>query len=333
MSAETIEIVGSADRLHALAVDWWDLWARSESATPFQSPAWLLAWWRAFHPGALATIAVWRSGGLVALAPLYLSDDEHGRRLMPVGIGISDYLDLIADDRPALDALATGAAQVAGWRRWELEELAPGAVAHGVGVPSGCDLDEADQSTCLVVPLGTPAAERLRPSARRHLNLARNRARRAGLDLRRLGSADAAAFLAELVRLHEARWTARGEAGVLADPRVRSFHGDVAPELAGRGLARFYLAVEGGAAVAALLVLAGRDRAMAYLSGLDPEEAHASPGRLLLDRAVEDAAEEGLGEFHFLRGREPYKFEWRAEERRNRRRSFVRRAAPDEARP
>ena len=46
------EIVTNAARLTALQPDWWTLWDRSPAATPFQSPAWLLAWWRNFSPAS-----------------------------------------------------------------------------------------------------------------------------------------------------------------------------------------------------------------------------------------------------------------------------------------
>src|SRR5690606_6903365 len=58
--------------LSQLAPEWWELWRRAPTATPFQSPAWLLAWWQAFAPGQLFTIAVRNSRGLAALAPFYL---------------------------------------------------------------------------------------------------------------------------------------------------------------------------------------------------------------------------------------------------------------------
>jgi len=43
--------------------------------------------------------------------------------------------------------------------------------------------------------------------------------------------------------------------------------------------------------------------------------------------AIEAAIAEGAREFHFLRGREAYKYEWGAVDRWNRRRSFRRAAA------
>jgi hypothetical protein len=48
------------------------LYARSPQASPFQSPAWLLAWRRCFAPEQLWVLAVRRSGALIGLAPFYI---------------------------------------------------------------------------------------------------------------------------------------------------------------------------------------------------------------------------------------------------------------------
>jgi len=121
--AQTID-EGAA--LAALVPEWWDLWHRAASATPFQSPAWLIAWWRHFHPGELFCVAVRDGRRLVALAPLYIEDGAFGRRLLPVGISMSDYLDVLLD--PAVGREA-GAALVRhlethaqAWDGWDLEE-------------------------------------------------------------------------------------------------------------------------------------------------------------------------------------------------------------------
>jgi Acetyltransferase (GNAT) domain len=52
-----------------------------------------------------------------------------------------------------------------------------------------------------------------------------------------------------------------------------------------------------------------------YLTGFDPALAQLSPGRLLVARALERAGDDGAFELDFLRGREPYKYEWGAVDR------------------
>src|SRR3954449_12265445 len=91
----TTETVDTVEGLTRLLPQWWALWDRCPMATPFQSPAWLLPWWRAFAPGTLQVVAVRRADRLVALAPLYR--EHRSGRILPLGIGVSDYLDLLLD--------------------------------------------------------------------------------------------------------------------------------------------------------------------------------------------------------------------------------------------
>src|SRR3954454_16129547 len=125
-------VLRSTDELEALAPAWAELWARVPAATPFQAPAWLLSWWRTLGGGGLLVVALRDDPGcLVRLAPLFIYVDGSVRRLMPIGIGISDYLDILLD--PTMEN-AAAAALFACLRqerdRWDViafEELNPGA--------------------------------------------------------------------------------------------------------------------------------------------------------------------------------------------------------------
>jgi CelD/BcsL family acetyltransferase involved in cellulose biosynthesis len=324
------EIVTDTVGLEALEPEWWELWRRMPTATPFQSPAWLIPWWRRFHPGALSTAAVRHRRRLVALAPCYIENAEL-RRLLPIGMSISDYLDVLIDPAfaaPAAAAIASAMSRTDGWDRWELEELAPAAAARGLPVPPGCRCESFEQSSCpvLVLRAGVDAVDSLLSSSqRRHLKLARNRATRRGeMEMRRVGEYEIGAFLAELCRLHTKRWAGRSEDGVLADSRVAAFHRESMPLLHDAGMAQLYLALLDATPVAAVYGMSHCSRIYLYLTGFDPEYAFESPGRMLLAHVVEEALRTGMQEVHFLRGREPYKLEWRPEERTNLKRSFVR---------
>lgn len=114
--------------LIAVEEAWWELWRRCPAATPFATPAWCLSWWEAFGPGRLQSVALHDDDGrLVALAPLYLEEGAGWTRLLPIGIGITDYLDVLVDPaggpeigRRLAEAVASG---VPDWQVWELEEL------------------------------------------------------------------------------------------------------------------------------------------------------------------------------------------------------------------
>jgi len=111
---------------------------------------------------------------------------------------------------------------------------------------------------------------------------------------------------------------------VLADPRVRRFHGDAILGLLQAGLARLYALEIGGSTAGVYYGFVHAGRAFAYLHGFDPTYEYESPGTILVGHAIEEAVREGAREFHFLRGRESYKYRWGARDRWNRRRTFRR---------
>jgi CelD/BcsL family acetyltransferase involved in cellulose biosynthesis len=125
----------------------------------------------------------------------------------------------------------------------------------------------------------------------------------------------AGALLAGLFELHRARWAARGEPGVLAGAALERFHIDAVAALARGGLVRLIGLALDGTLRAVFYGLVDHGRLLFYLSGFDPQIARLSPGRLLVARAIERARDEGAFELDFLRGREPYKYEWGAVDR------------------
>lgn len=122
-------------------------------------------------------------------------------------------------------------------------------------------------------------------------------------------------MLTALFTVHSARWAARGLPGVLEDEKVRSFHELAAPALLEAGLLRLFGLRLDGKFVAVFHGLADRQRLHAYMTGYDPAVPHPGLGAMLFGRAILAAAEEGMQELHFLRGREPYKYTWGAVDR------------------
>ncbi len=326
-----IESVADAGRLFALEAAWWDLFARCPDATPFRSPAWLVPWWRAFAPGPLRSVAAWRGDVLVALAPLYL--EEASRRLLPLGIGLSDDLDMLAapDAGPAVGPAVFDALwREPGWDALSLEELGPGATALSWVAPPGWSDDVAPQSRCpaLVWDDGTADAGAVVPPGKlRKLRMARHRAGRRSAAVEIATPDTAHAHLDALFRLHAARWESRGEAGVLADASVQAFHRGATPRLAAAGLLHAtLLRIEGR--VAGVFHGLRRGRTIhAYLGGFDPAFAFESPGTVLMGHALDTLVAGGAGTLNLLRGAEPYKYEWGAVDRINSRR-LLRRPAP-----
>jgi CelD/BcsL family acetyltransferase involved in cellulose biosynthesis len=335
MTALSVHEIRSAPALAALEPEWWELWRGCCAATPFQSPAWLLSWWDAFAPGDLFALAVRRGERLVGLAPFYVEIGPLGRRVLPLGISVSDYLDVLAEDGCADGVCGALARHMAGcalpWDTWELGELAPSAIALRLPPSNGCTDSSQPDSACPVLEL-PPSAKELDgaiPSRkRRDLRAARHRAaRRGAVEITLATLFDGADTLAALATLHRARWQSQGEPGVLADPRVHRLHAGALSTLMRLALVRLYtLRIAGQIAGVYYGFLHGQ-RGYGYLTGFDPAFAFESPGTILIGHAIKQAVREGAREFHFLRGREKYKYQWGARDRWNRRRVFQRTAA------
>ncbi|PSC05043.1 glycosyl transferase family 1 [Alsobacter soli] len=324
MSELQVETIRDKAALAGLAPAWRDLWARA-GATPFQAPEWLLPWWDVFHPGALAAFAVWNGPALVGLGPLYVEDGPHGRRLLPVGISLSDHVDVLLD--PSCAQAAAGAMAEAVARLGlplQFVDLAPGTSGWRLPLPAGWFEQRGEGEPCPVLALspgpedggGLPVC--IPAARRRKVRMARHRAERRGeVHVERCGPEQSHTFLCLLSRLHGARWRDRGEAGVLDDDRVQQFHRAAASGLLGAGLAEALVLRIGGVVAGCYYGLKDASRSYAYIGGFDPEFARESPGAILLGQAIGDAARRGSVEFSFLRGAEAYKYEWGAQDRHN----------------
>ena len=313
--------VTTGEGLEALSPEWDALWERCPHATPFQSPAWVLPWWRRLGCGRLWVLTLRRGGRLVGLAPLCVSR-YYGtplRRVCILGTGNTDYLDLLLEPEAAelgtrllLDHLARER------RRWDFcdfQQLRADSPLLHTAMPAGLRAEIRTQETCPVLSLsgrGEGVEEWLSPRMAANLRYSRRRLAREG---GRLETADADTLgetLDALYRLHAARWNRRHLTGAFAGRRTREFHREAAAALLERGWLRLYgLRLEGDLCAVLYCFLCG-GRAYYYSGGFDPAIGALSPGTLLTAHAIDDALRNGAAEFDFLRGDEAYKYRWGA---------------------
>jgi CelD/BcsL family acetyltransferase involved in cellulose biosynthesis len=322
MSRVDIDELTTTEELEALEPAWADLWHRASSATSFQSPAWLIPWWRHLGGGALRVLAARAGGRLVGLLPLFLQAPE-GEKLLPLGIAISDYLDGLYEDghgpEVAAAVLRHLVEQHRDWRACELHPLPAGSPLLEAPLPPESSADIQPFEPCLVVEL-PPEATSLRHVLPKRM---RKNLRYFGMRAARLGRvgfetatvASLAEVLEALFELHTARWARDDRPGVLADPAIGAFHHAAAPALLRAGLLRLHALRLDGRIVAVLYALHAKRRAYCYMSSYDPDLAEISPGTLILAHAIEQAIGERACEVDFLRGREPYKYFWGVRER------------------
>lgn len=294
----------------------WALWHADPRATPFQSPAWLDAWWTHLGGGARRDAEIRDADHrLVGALPLFVWHEAGIRRLVPVGAGHSDYADALL--APGIEPERLWPAILRDDGAFDevlLPDLRPDSPLLSPP-PAGWIAVDEPAEICPVLTLprrGSPLAGLTR-SQRRKVVHDRNRAAALGGVTEALVGPEAIdEALDALFSLHGARWARDGQPGVLAEPRIQAFHRAAAPALAAAGLLRISVVRHDGRIVAVLYGLADRTRWHSYINAVDMSVPGQSFGTLAFACLIEAAAGGGAGEFHFLRGEEPYKYRWGA---------------------
>jgi CelD/BcsL family acetyltransferase involved in cellulose biosynthesis len=310
--------------------EWRELWDRSERASPFQAPDWLVPWITHFAADTLRIFTLRRRGRLIGLLPLFEHSGKTGRRLLPCGAGLSDYLDGVWDDGTDPQELAPLLARAARTGTLDLFNLCADAPLLSAPLPDGIRDLPGESGMCPVLPLDSrdPFAACPAPMIR-NLAYGRRRAAKSGkIRVDQVAGETLPATIGIFFHLHDARWRQRGQPGVLSDEAVRRFHRDAAPRLLRAGLLRLYVLKLDDRPIAALYGLLAKRRFHYYLGGFDPAFAPLGPGTILIGHAIEMAAQEGAAEFDFLSGREAYKYRWGAVDRRLRSRMIGLAPAP-----
>ncbi len=232
MSGVGIEVVKTIVRLEALAPEWAALWQRVPATTPFQSPAWLVPWWRHFRPGRLSTVGLWRAGRLTGVLPLYHADESPGGNLRLLGGGNTDYLDALVEPGCARElgpVIGEALAQIRepdeAVRLERLPAWSPLACVEG-------DFDRGrEDEPCPVLDL--PHGSRSCWKDARYL--LRRLGRMDGFAIRTAGGDDLGVAIDCLAALHASRWAERGMPGIFADPTNAAFLREAAAALLDAG--------------------------------------------------------------------------------------------------
>ena len=318
MSGLTVEEVPGAAAFEELGPEWTDLWLHAPTATPFQSPAWLIPWSRHFGTAETITLVLRRAGCLVGVMPLFVWAREGRRTVFPGGIGVSDYLDgtFAAGEEEACGAAVLDwlTADPARWDALEFQELRPESpLLTAAANPEWTD-SRGPQSLSPVLALAAPDPLSAVPRGMRgNLRYYRNRASKLG-SLRTETATEKTVpdLLDGLGRLHRRRWSKVGQDGMMADTALRELHRQAAMGFSALGVLRLYAMYLDERMIAALYGFLFQSRFYFYLSGFDPDLAELSPGTLILGHAVQEAGREGATGFDFLRGPESYKHLWGA---------------------
>jgi CelD/BcsL family acetyltransferase involved in cellulose biosynthesis len=305
-----LELVKSLDELRP---EWDDLAERSRNL--FSTWEWNALWWEHFGRGRELATAACRDGDgrLVAVLPLYVWRSVPLRTLRFVGHGPSDALGPIC--APAdVPAAAAALHRLLGTARWDafVAEQLPGDQDWGALVGGR-----------LLAQEGNPV---LRFDGRTWEELLASRSRnfreQVGRRERKLFREHDAAFrlaapaaldadLDVLFSLHRALRQGRSTA-FLGD--AEPFHRAFAHAAQERGWLRLWFLEIDGRAVAAWYGFRYGGAELYYQAGRDPEWDRAAVGFVLLVHTIRSALEDGVREYRFLRGDEPYKYRFATED-------------------
>jgi len=294
------QVLHSIEEMQSLTPEWSALWRACPSATPFQSPEWLMPWTRHLFKGGQILMLTIRDGeDLIGLAPLFCWGTAE-RTISFLGAGISDYGDLLF--APGREGDCVSAVQQflvdeqANWDVLDLQELRSG---------SGLLSLQSAKEECSVCPVLDLQTYPDSMDSKHKVDV-----RRAGNKLRKQGDLDfvAAASLDEFFHLYQLRW------GTM-DSDLRLFYTDSASALAGSGLLRLCSIRIAGKAAAAIFAFTAHKTLYCYLSAFDSAMSKQSPGAVLLGWLIDQAISEGMKEVDFLRDNEAYKYLWGARDR------------------
>jgi CelD/BcsL family acetyltransferase involved in cellulose biosynthesis len=117
--------------------------------------------------------------------------------------------------------------------------------------------------------------------------------------------------------LNRKRFRAKGIKGYFEDGSRKNFHIEIAKIFAAKGYLHLGFLVVNEKPVAADYSFKYKQKLYAFLSGFDPEYSKYGVGRISELYHIKSAIEEGINEYDWMRGFEPYIREWTASSKNN----------------
>ncbi len=312
----SVELYEQADGFDRLAVEWRDL-VDSAQGGVFLHPTWQRLWWRHLAGDAQLQLYAFREGTtLVGLAPLMRL--ASGELQVVGGVDVADYLDVLYLPGRSCDVfgklLDTLAAR-SDWTSLSLQDvpeqsLTRHCLVNAAGERGIAALEEVEE-VCPRIKLPGSFDEYLetltsddRHELRRKMRKASNRRgyRFTALE----ATTDLAGSIEEFVTLHV---KSSGDKATFMTEPMRRFFTDLAAHGEELGVVLNFIEI-GGRRVAGLLNYRSNGELWSYNSGHDPEYNQFSVGVAIFGFTIEWAIQQGLRVFDFLRGNEPYKYDF-----------------------
>ena len=314
-----VEIVRDTRAFAALEGEWDALYDDAPAATPFQSWAWLFSWWEHYGEESLGLRVVTARDGdgrLVGAIPLMLAP---GGRLLFVGAGEANYLDMIARAGWEERVVEAGAEVLRGLLGRggvaDLQDLRPSAVVWGLYRAWGGPKTSVARDGSPVIDLGDGGWKGLLGSLRRkRRSNVRQTLKRAEADEVRgeLVGAEAVEEAARrLVELHRESWQGRDIATEHLTRRWESYVVAAARRMTERGLGAICELRRGEELLVSQLLVYGRESDGFLVIGASEKAMERyQVSSLLIREGVNVALSRNAACFDMMQGEEPYKLRW-----------------------
>lgn len=313
-----------------------DAWLTFESEghipTVFQTYDWINTWWKHLgFRGKKLILAAYEEGELIGIAPLYTSRMSiKGIPFMNVmrliGAGESDYQAFILKKNKEEEALLAILEHLKG-EKWDIFWLSD---VHSEST-TNLFITEALRKTAYYfnVMQHTPCPyielpksfedyqKMISGGTRRNINYYFTKLRKIGnvvfVKIKETSVIDKG--MMDFFRLHESRWQSVGKPGALNSQELKQFHKEVSLKLS-RYLNLSFIELD-GKRIACEYSYDFNDIRFNYLRGMDMEYRQYRLGNILVIKLIEDAINEGVREYDFMRGDEEYKYHFTKTQRHN----------------
>ena len=303
----------------ALEEEWEELYWQDPRATPFQSWAWLYSWWESYRGGYGLRIITLRNdeGLLVGLMPLMLRRNRLGfGRLMFLGTGMSDYLDVLVRRGWEAEVAKAGAGAIQGFGDWQVADLwdvRPGSAAWDIFGGWSAPKTHLRLFGCPVID-ARPWEELLASLSRNHRSTVRRTLRQAEADgvRTKLASPEEAGRAARrLVDLHRQAWQGRDIGPEHLTQRFETRLEAASSRMTARGLAGVSEFWRDGEVIATQLLIFGKDFIGEHITGANQETLKRYQiSSLFMHDAFNAVLKRNDSYLDLLRGEEPYKLRW-----------------------
>lgn len=315
-----------------LEEEWEGLLEESEQRVYFLRWGWIRAWWRAFKPAGSRLMIIQcrdEAGRLLGLAPMYVAQRKtagipHVRELMFLGTGIyaqtSEYLDVIAKRGREQEVAESVVRYLEGSEEWDklwLNEIPAASTIFPYfhrSLGNAAQVEPCNRSHHIDTTTDWDTfCQSLSRSTRKHLlRQTRRFLESRNWEFNRIREVeDLKPAMDALVRLHQARWTSKGEPGSFALPGVEALLREAAQRALASGLLRLWTLKLDGEIVAVRLAFFDNGIVHAFQGGFDPVYAKDSLGSVMLGFCIKDClGDSEVREYDFMGGTDSYKDWW-----------------------